>query len=518
MIPNLSEFLTNTPTPALVTLTALAVWTLPKLVRKQPKPLPPGPRGWPIVGNLLEMPKEYSWHKFQDWLRQYGDICYINLAGQNVVLLGSNQVAFDLLDKRSGIYSDRPRFHVASDLLSGGLGIATNPPGEYWKKARRVAHEALKLQSAPQFQPLQLISARRLVERILQSPDDVENHISLSALSFSVQSTFGIQNPDANDIRRIAGITTRIGNACVPGAFLVESFPWMKYLPDILAPWRVWANECFKKDSELLERLYRDGEAEMKNGHNLPSVAAVLTEDGPERFTPREKAWALVSLITAADTVPATLYWFVWAMVKFPQVQKQAQLELDKVVGRERVPNFNDFERLPFIRAIVMELLRWMPVAPIGLPHVTTQDDIYGEYFIPEGTLCVTLLPMMNRDQSIYGPDAESFNPSRFIDSSNGNLKPPLPLTHEESHASYGFGRRICVGRAVANQSLFIDAAMLLWSFNFENLDQSKTWSTLSREDYVDHFILTPKPFAHKIVPRFPEVKEILQQLRESDD
>ncbi|KAH8806802.1 cytochrome P450 [Flagelloscypha sp. PMI_526] len=518
MLETLSQSLVNVPIPAVVAVSALFICTVPWVLGKQRKHLPPGPRGWPFVGNLLEMPKEYSWHKFQDWLRQYGDVCYINLAGQGVLLLGSHRVAFDLLDKRSGTYSGRPGFHVASELLTGDLHFAIISPNEYWKKSRRIAHEALKLQSAPQFQPLQLTSARRLVEMLLESPYDLENHISLSSLAFSVQSTFGIKNPDANDLNRIAEITNRVGDAVIPGAFLVESLPWMKYLPDILAPWRVWAKECFREDSELLERLCRDGEAEMKNSHPIPSVAAVLMEENTDNFTTREKAWTLVSLILAADTVPSALHFFVWAMVKYPQVQKQAQLELDKVVGRERIPNFNDFEQLPYVHAIVMELMRWVPVVPIGLPHVTTRDDVYEEYFIPKGTLCVTLISMMNRDQRIYGPDADSFNPSRFIDPLTGNLKPPLPLTHDESHLTFGFGRRICVGRAVANQSLFINAALLLWSFNFENLDQRKTSSTLSREDYVDHFILKPKPFAHKIVPRFPEVGEIIQQLRENDD
>ncbi|KAH8809539.1 cytochrome P450 [Flagelloscypha sp. PMI_526] len=513
MLQNSSHFFANILIPAVVIISALFIWTWSRLIFKKRKRLPPGPRGWPIVGNLLEMPKRYSWHKFQEWLHQYGDICYISLAGQGVLLLGSNQVGFDLLDKRSGAYSGRPGLHVASELLTGNLALAIIPTNEYWKKSRRVAHEALKLQSVPQFRPLQFSAARNLVERLLKSPDDLENHIFLSSLSFSVQSTFGIQNPDTNDIIRIMGINNRVADAVIPGAFLVESFPWMKYLPDILAPWRVWAKGCFKKDSELLERLYHDGVADIKNGHNLPSVAALLMEEGPERFTTREKAWALVSLMC----LPSALCWFVWTMFKFPEVQKQAQLELDTVVGRERVPNFNDFNQLPFVRATVMELVRWIPLVPIGVPHLTTRDDVYREYFVPKGTLCLTLTSMMNRDQNIYGPDAESFNPSRFIDPETGNLKPPLPLTHDESHASFGFGRRICVGRALANQSLFINIALLLWSFNFENPDTSTTWSALSQEDYVDHFVVKPKPFAHKIVPRFPEVEEILQHASESE-
>jgi cytochrome P450 len=84
-----------------------------------------------------------------------------------------------------------------------------------------------------------------------------------------------------------------------------------------------------------------------------------------------------------------TLIWFVWAMGRFPDVQVKAQKELDKVVGRERMPDFNDFEALPFIRATIMELLRWTPVVPIGMAHTVMRDDMYGEYLIPKGTMCI---------------------------------------------------------------------------------------------------------------------------------
>jgi cytochrome P450 len=78
-------------------------------------------------------------------------------------------------------------------------------------------------------------------------------------------------------------------------------------------------------------------------------------------------------------------------MVKFPEIQKQAQMELDEVVERERMPGFDDFDDLPFIRATIMEVMRWVPIVPSGLAHVTTDDDVYRGYFIPEGTLCFPL-------------------------------------------------------------------------------------------------------------------------------
>lgn len=71
----------------------------------------------------------------------------------------------------------------------------------------------------------------------------------------------------------------------------------------------------------------------------------------------------------------------------YPDVMKRAQAEINDVVGRERLPTFTDREKLPYIGAIVKEVLRWRPAGPMGVPHLTTQDDVYEGYFIPKGTL-----------------------------------------------------------------------------------------------------------------------------------
>lgn len=73
----------------------------------------------------------------------------------------------------------------------------------------------------------------------------------------------------------------------------------------------------------------------------------------------------------------------------YPNVMKRAQAEIDDVVGRDRLPTFADRENLPYIRAIVKEVLRWRPVGPLGLPRRTSQDDVYEGYFIPKGSLVI---------------------------------------------------------------------------------------------------------------------------------
>ena len=159
--------------------------------------------------------------------------------------------------------------------------------------------------------------------------------------------------------------------------------------------------------------------------------------------------------------------WWTLAILAYPETQARAQAELDAVVGRTRLPTFADYPHLPYIRAMVKEALRWRPVDPVGLPHRSIEDDWYEGMFIPKGTVCIANVWHLNRDPEIYGEDAAHFNPARHLDA-DGEVSPGPPDTKEESHVTYGFGRRLCVGRHVANNSLFIDIAVLLWALKIE--------------------------------------------------
>lgn len=78
---------------------------------------------------------------------------------------------------------------------------------------------------------------------------------------------------------------------------------------------------------------------------------------------------------------------FLLAMTLYPEVQVKAQDEIDRVLGPCRLPTVADRSRLPYIDAVVKEVLRWHPVGPMGVPHTSTEDDTWGEYFIPKGSM-----------------------------------------------------------------------------------------------------------------------------------
>jgi len=217
------------------------------------------------------------------------------------------------------------------------------------------------------------------------------------------------------------------------------------------------------------------------------------------------------------ETTSTTLMWWILAMVAFPEVQRRAQAELDAVVGRARLPTFADAPRLPYVRAITKEVIRWRPAVRLGLPHVAAEDDWYEGMFIPKGATCIANIWHCNRDRSVFGDDADDFKPERHL-GDNGELLPGPKETNQEGHVSFGFGRRICVGKHLANESLFMRTARILWATSLKCVrDENGKVRPPDTSAVMEIGVISrPAHFDCTITPRFPEVESILAEERES--
>jgi cytochrome P450 len=220
-------------------------------------------------------------------------------------------------------------------------------------------------------------------------------------------------------------------------------------------------------------------------------------------------------------------------MVAFPEVQRRAQAELDAVVGRARLPTFADAPRLPYVRAVIREVLRWRPVGERGVPHMTAEDDWYEGMLIPKGATCMANIWHCNRDREIFGDDADDFKPERHLDVKGEEVLPGPRETNGEGHVTFGFGRRVCVGKHLANESLFITTARILWAATLKCArDENGKELPPDLDDFVDNGIVTfvllpvdqlgviaellvcsrPAPYNCVIGPRFSEVLSILAE------
>ncbi|KAH9973224.1 cytochrome P450 [Lactifluus volemus] len=431
--------------------------------------LPPGPRGYPIVGNLFEL-KPAQWLKYAEWQKKYGDLIYLNAAGQPMVILNSHKVATDLLDQQN---------------IQTGLLL-------FWRQMRKAANEWFSKDSVKRFHETQMTEAVVLAADSLTKPARWEQNVRRSAASMVLSVVYGhptITSEKSHVVDSINEFGDRLARAACPGAHLVEVFHWMQYIPSKLARWKRYAETCHKKDSEMFESLMEPVKTSVAKGGLDESLSATLIRSAERnKLSPKECSWLAGTMYVAgADTTALLMQWWMLAMITYPETQARAQAELDKVVGRSRLPTFSDYPHLPYIRAMVKETLRWGQLDPLGVPHRSTEDDWYRGMFIPKGTICIPNLWLMNRDPEIYGEDVAQFNPG------------------------------ICLGRYVANDSAFIDIATMLWASKMERKkDESGRFLPLDVNGIVEQGLLVyPAPFECQIIPRFPEAPLLLAQERE---
>ncbi|KZP01106.1 cytochrome P450 [Calocera viscosa TUFC12733] len=496
----------------LVSLVLLGLVLFIRNLRRRPStPLPPGPKGLPLLGNLFQVPSQLLFVKIIEWSKEYGPIYSYNLLGQPIIVMSGLKEACDILDRMSAKTSDRPRLIKINEYLCRNFEFGFAPRNDYWRTHRRAAHESLNVRAAQDFCPIQQDEARILIEGFINHPEiDLVKHIHRHSSSIAWRTLYGheaipIDGPDPS--APMEDFFTQVFFAAIPGGSIVDIFPFLNPLIARSKFIRRQSDKCHEEASAFFVKAHSTPQVEGK-----PSLSSKLKETGDRigMSTEHECGWLAGSLFLAAqDTTATALRWFLVAMLVYPETASAARVQLDGVVG-DRPPTFDDSERLPLIEAMMKEILRWRPPAPSGVPHMAAEDIIYGKYLIPKGAILVGDTWTLCRDPSLYS-NGDAFDPSRFLDE-KGRIKLSLPDAHDD-YLAFGHGRRICIGKSIAINTLWITIAQLLWAFEFEkDRDEHGNEITPDPMAFWDNgATVWPKRFGIKFVPRFPDTVDRLR-------
>lgn len=289
-------------------------------------------------------------------------------------------------------------------------------------------------------------------------------------------------------------------------AGLVDFFPWLRKLPGFVIKTQNVAKEMHKKEKALYLSHWLKAKKEVQSGKINPCFCQKLaTAQKADGFSDDQAAYISGTLLEAgSDTTSSTLYAFVQAMLLFPEAQKKAQEEIDRVVGPDRMPTMDDEASLPYVRACMKETLRWMPTTILGaVPHAVTQDDWYEGYLIPKNAGVLNNVWAINMDPKRH-PDPRTFRPERY-DGDTQSLADAAanPDASARDQFTFGAGRRICPGMHVAERSLFLGMSRFLWAFDVEPaLDEHNNPILPDHNKLTQGFVCMPEEYPCKIKPR----------------
>ncbi|KAH9924337.1 cytochrome P450 [Epithele typhae] len=440
--------------PAFVVVTFIV-----HLLRKRANPLP-------IIGNLFDIPSVAPWKFYHSFCQKLDTkMMYLNALGQSILVIDDLATAKELFEKRSAIYSSRVELHMIR-FLGWGWSAPFLRNNAQWRAQRKVIWQEFHPKVVAQFQPAQRDGARRILVRLLENPEGIVEHIRYALASTIIEATYGLQIAVKDDKYVDIGIraTDSVQLAgCLPGLVL-QAFPILGALPTwvplpgsnilrLMEETRVWVKE-------MREVAWAAAKEEIAGGKAQPSTASRLMEDlfqmapGSKSTTETERS-TRTSLRQPTQTF-SVINGFFAAIAAHPEVQEKAHAEIDAVVGQNRLPDFGDREALPYVNAIVKEVLRWHVSGPLGLPHAASEDDVFEGRFIPKGIAIHVNVWAILHDPDVF-PEPEAFKPERFL--KDGKIDPDVM---DPMEIAFGLGRRICPGRYFAEASMFIYVASVL--------------------------------------------------------
>jgi hypothetical protein len=359
------------------------------------------------------------------------------------------------------------------------------------------------------FQPTEDYQATMFLKRVLDFPNQLDQATRKTAGALILDLTYGykIKEEGSDPLVDLADkALIEFSIVTTTGAFLVDLLPWLKYIPSWFpgAGFKRLAIKYTKTCDDLASVPFTWVQDQMAKGHAKPSyVHDLLQEKNLSDEAMYDIKWSAASFYGAgADTTVSVVYAYFLALALYPEVEAKAHAEMDHVVGRDRLPTFEDRSQLPYVEAICKELLRWLPIVPLAVPHRAKRDATYNGYSIPEGSWVIANVWKFLHDPNVYNNPTE-FNPDRFM-----GLNPE----QDPKDYCFGFGRRVCPGIHLADSSIWISIAKSVAAFSVTKAVGTDGQVIVPVAETTDGVIARPKPFVCNVKPRYPSIPNLVHK------
>ncbi|GLT60122.1 hypothetical protein SLA2020_329030 [Shorea laevis] len=446
------------------------------LIRRFRFKLPPGPRAWPIVGNLYDI-KPVRFRCYTEWAREYGPIISVWFGSTLNVIVSNTELAREVLKENDQQLANRHRSRSAARFSRDGKDLIWADYGPHYVKVRKVCTlELFTPKRLEALRPIREDEVTAMVESVFNDCTASEkgvlvrkylgsvafNNITRLAFGKRFVNSDGVIEDQGKEFKAIVGNGLKLGASLA----MAEHIPWLRWMFPL-------EEEAFAKHNARRDHLTRvimeeHTLARQKSGAKQHFVDALLTLQEKYDLSEDTIIGLLWDMITAGmDTTAISVEWAMAELVRNPRVQQKAQEELDRVIGFERVMTEADFSNLPYLQCVTKEAMRLHPPTPLMLPHRAHDNVKIGGYDIPKGSNVHVNVWAIARDPAVW-KDPEEFRPERFLEE-DVDIK-----GHDFRLLPFGAGRRVCPGAQLGLNLVTSMMGHLLHHFCWKPVDGVK--------------------------------------------
>ncbi|PVF95239.1 cytochrome P450 [Serendipita vermifera] len=433
----------------------------------------PGPKRSFLLGNVKDFPRKAWSETFTAWQKEIGDVIYLKLPNRNMIVLNSFEDVEELLIKRASIWSGRAYNKFVSELMGFGWSFLQSQPDHDWAEQRKIFRKVIGPHVVKDYDQLIEREAETFIGQIREFSGDPTELVFKGRLITTLKRSIGavvielafgekVFKEHGSELVKINTQSIELVTWSFQQIWLPNIFPLSRFLPSWMPG--IQFPHYVARGQHLFGNIRHLGfNLVQKNIDEGVADFSVLSHylNAPEVSTTHLRDATAMMYMGGVDTTGSAILNFIAHMLLYPDVQAKIQKEIDEKVGRGGSIRNSEIKSLEYLRAAWKESMRFNPPIAVGVIHASTADDVWKGHFIPKGTLIIPHIAFMLRDPRFWGDDAHLFKPERFLAEYNPRLN-ELP---DIESLPFGFGRRICPGRYMAERNGVLFAARILQAF-----------------------------------------------------
>ncbi|RDX89467.1 Flavonoid 3'-monooxygenase, partial [Mucuna pruriens] len=455
---------------------AILIYRLLKLTTRSSLRLPPGPRPWPIVGNLPHLgPPPHK--TLADMAHTYGPLLYLRFGSIDTVVASSASVAEQFLKVHDANFSNRPRKLMIKYMAHDKEDFAFAPYGPRLRLLRKISSVHLFSGKAmDDARQLREEEVERLTRNLASSGSKAVNlgqllnvcttnalaKVMIGRRVFNDDSSN--YDPHADEFKSMVKELMVLLGVFNIGDF-IPALEWLD-LQGVKARAKILMKRCDAFLTTIIEEYKISKNDKQQNLYLNTLLSLKETPQEGYKLTEEEIKLILLTMFAAGtDTSSSTIEWAIAELIRNPLIMIQVQQELDTVVGKDRFVTELDLPQLPYLQAVVNETFRLHPPTPLSLPRVAEESCEIFNYHIPKGTTLLVNVWAIGRDPKEW-PNPLEFKPERFLP---GNEKGGVDVKGMNFELiPFGAGRRICAGMGLGIKITQLLIATLAHAFDWE--------------------------------------------------